>query len=140
MAKIAAKGAVVKSGSAATPTTSLTQVKSVSLTIGAREMLGATTHDSATTKDYLASPLRDTNGVEIELIYDPSDATHEAVRAAHAAGTLWYFTLVLPDAGTAQWAMSGYITDFSVPSLDPETGVVTSTLSYKANAVDTFTQ
>lgn len=140
MAKIAAKGAIVKTGAAATPTTNLTQVRSVALTIGERPMIDSTTHDSVTTKDYIPSPLRDTNQVEITIAYDPADATHEAVRAAHAAGTKWYFTVILPDAGAAQWAMSGFITNFSVPALNPDTGLIESTITYRADTVDTFTQ
>lgn len=139
MAKYAAKGAVVKTGASATPTASLVNVKSVSITVGDREMINVTTHDSATTKDYIAAPLRDTNSLQIELLYDPTATTHEELRAAHAAGTKWYFTVVLPDAGSAQWALSGYLTSFSIGSLDPETGAVTASIAYKADTVDTFT-
>lgn len=140
MAKIAAKGAIVKTGSSATPTTNLAQVRSVALTVGERPMIDSTTHDSASTKDYIAAPLRDTNQLEIVIAYDPAAATHEEIRAAHAAGTKWYFTLVLPDAGAAQWAMSGFITGFSVPALNPDTGLIESTITYRADTVDTFTQ
>jgi hypothetical protein len=139
MAKIAAKGAIVKTGSSATPTTNLAQVRSVSVTVGEREMINVTTHDSTTTKEYIPALLRDTNQVEIEIAYDPANATHEDVRAAHAAGTKWYFTVVLPDAGAAQFAMSGYITAFSISPLDPETGALMATISYRADTADTFT-
>lgn len=140
MAKIAAKGTIIKSGSSASPTTTLTQVKSVNPTIGEREMLNSTTHDSTTTKDYVSAPLRDTAGLEIEICYDPDDATHEAVRAAHAAGTLWYFTLILPNTGAAQWALVGYIKGFSIGGLDPETGLIMATISFKGSTAETFTQ
>jgi hypothetical protein len=140
MAKIASKGVLVKSGSAATPTTNLAQVRSVSLTIGEREMINTTTPDSTTSKDYISAPLRDTNQVEIEIAYDPANSTHEDVRAAHAAGTKWYFTVVLPDAGAAQWAMAGTITGFSIPALDAESGLLIANITYRADTVDTFTQ
>jgi hypothetical protein len=140
MAKYAAKGTLVKSGSSASPSTNLANVKGVTLNVGEREMLNTTTHDDTTTKSYISAPLRDTNSLEIEVLYDPAAATHEEVRAAHAAGTKWYFTVVLPDAGAAQWALGGYITAFSLGGLDPETGLVQATISYKADGADTFTQ
>lgn len=139
MAKYAAKGAIIKSGSSASPTTTLTQLKSVSLTIGERELLDATTHDSSTAKEYVAAGVRDTSMVEAEILYDPADATHEAVRAAQAAGTTWYWTVILPDTGAAQWAMSGVIRSFSLGSLDPVSGLIQASISFKALAVETFT-
>lgn len=138
--KIAAKGVIVKSGSSATPTQALPGVKSVAVTIGGRDLINTTSHDSGTTKDYVASPLRDTNSIELELFFDPSNTYHDELADAHNAGTKWYLTLVLPDAGAAQWALSGYITAMSVPTLDPETGALMCTLSYKADSADTYTQ
>lgn len=140
MAKFAAKGVVVKSGSSATPTQALPGVKSVSIDTGERPMIGVTTHDSATTKDYVASPLRDTISAEIELVWDPTNTYHDELVDAHLAGTKWYLTFVLPDSGSAQFAASGYITNISVPTLDPETGALMATVSYKADAAETYTQ
>lgn len=140
MAKIAAKGVIVKTGSAATPSTSLANVKSVSIDTGSREMINTTTHDSATTKDYIPAPLRDTVSAEISLVWDPAAATHDELVDAHLAGTKWYFTFIMPDAGAAAFACGGYITGLSVPSLDPETGALMCTVSYKADSAETFTQ
>lgn len=140
MAKFTAKGVVVKTGSSATPTTTLPGVKSVSVNTGTREMVNVTTHDSTTTKEYLPAPLRDTVSIEIELVFDPTAVTHDAIVDAKDAGTKWYFTVILPDSGAAQWALSGYITDLSVPTLDPETGSLMCTISYKADTADTYTQ
>lgn len=138
--RIATKGAVVKHGSSATPTTTLAGVRSVELIGGTREMIDATCHDSSTTKEYIPAPLRDTLGLRVTLAHDPADTGHEALRAAWAAATLYYLTLILPDTGAAQWALSGYITDFLPAQLNPDTGLLEAVFTYKANAVETFTQ
>lgn len=137
--KISAKGTVIKHGSTASPTDVLEGVRSVSLNQGAREMLDATTHDSTTTKEYVDSGLRETPELEVEITLDPTNTGHNAIRGAHAAGTLYYITLVLPDSGVAQWALTGYVTDFRVPNLATN-AVLSATFTFKARSVDTFTQ
>lgn len=138
--RIAAKGAIIKYAITATPTVVLGGVKTVALTVGARGMLNATAHDSVATFDYVVAPLRDTNELDVTLEYDPADVGHEAIRGYHAAGTLAYITLILPDVGAAAWAMSGHIMAFSVPALNPETGVLEATFKFKAIGADVFTQ
>jgi hypothetical protein len=138
--RIATKGAIIKHGASATPTTTLAGVRSISVSDGARAMIDATCHDSATTKEYIPAPLRDTLGLTIVLAHDPADTGHEAIRAAYAAATPYYLTLVLPDAGAAQWALLGIITSFLSAQLNPDTGLLESTFTYKATASETFTQ
>lgn len=140
MAKFTSKGVLVKTGSSATPTTNLPGVKSVSVNLGDRELINTTAHDDTVTKSFLAAPLRDTVSAEIELFFDPTNSEHDALVDAHLAGTKWYFTIVFPDTGTAQVALAGYITGMSVPSLDPESGALMVTLSYKADSAETYTQ
>ncbi len=137
--KFAAKGAILKYAATATPTTTVDNLLEVSVTIGDRGMINTTTHGSSTTKDYMAEPLRDTNEVSGKIIYDPADTIHELMRLHQSAGTLGYMTIVLPDTGAAQWAMSGNLTRFSVPTLNPETGKLESDFTFKAVTVDTFT-
>lgn len=139
MAKISAKGATIKHGVSASPTDDLAQVRSVSFDQGNREQIDTTTHDNTVSKDYTDSKLRDTASVEVVILYDPANTGHEAIRAAHAAGTLYYLTIVLPDAGAAQWALSGYIVDFVLSPLATN-GVIEATIRFKANAAGTFTQ
>jgi hypothetical protein len=137
--KYAAKGVVVKSGAAATPTTVLASVKSVMISVGDVSLVDVTTHDSTTTKDFVHPKLRDTLSADLTLVWDPAEATHEAIRAAHAAGTLWYLTFILPDAGAATYEASGYLIGFSIPALTPE-GDLEVTLKFKAKSVETYTQ
>jgi hypothetical protein len=140
MAKYATKGVIVKTGNAATPTTSLANVISAVFTPGKRDMIKVTTHDSTSTDEYIPRPLRDTGEGKIVIAWDPANSTHEDVRAAHAAGTKWYFTKVLPDSGAAQWAVSCYITDFQPGDFDAENGRMEATILFKADTVETYTQ
>jgi len=138
--RIATKGAVVKHGSSATPTTTLAGVRRVELLEGSRGMINATCHDSATTKEYIPEPLRDTLGLNIVLAHDPADTGHEAIRAAYAAKTKYYFTLIMPDAGVAQYELGGYITSFLPAEFNPESGLMEATVTFKADGVETYTQ
>lgn len=139
MPKLSAKGMIIKHGTSATPTDALAQVKTIGFKQGDRELLDVTTHDSATTKDYIDSGLRDTPEISLQITYDPANAGHEAVRAAEAAGTTYYLTLVLPDAGAAQWALTGKVLSFDIPDRSPG-DPLEATIRYKATSVDTFTQ
>lgn len=138
--RIACKGAQLKYAATATPTNIIPGLRSVALTIGDRELINATCHDSTATKEYIAALLRDTAGIECTIAYDPAATAHEAIRAAQAAGTLHYLTIVLPDTGAAEWALSGYWLSFGMPTLNPETGLMESTLKFKASGAETFTQ
>lgn len=139
MAKYAAKGVIVKFGLTATPTTTFPQLKTTGLDGGERQMINTTTHDDTVTFSYISAALRDTRGLPMEFLYDPSNATHEILRAAADAGTLVYATLVLPDAGSAQFAMSGYLTSFTIAGMDSETGLLMASSAFKATGADTFT-
>jgi len=140
MAKIPTKGVIVKTGNASSPTTNLANVKTAVFTPGKREMIKATTHDDSNTDSYVPRPLRDTGDGKIVVLWDPDNATHEDIRAAHAAGTKWYFTKIMPNTGAAQWACSCYITDFQPGEFDTETGLMEATILFKADAVETYTQ
>lgn len=137
MAKSKAKGVVIKAALTATPTTLLSQEAEVGFNQGDRTLLDVTTHDSSVTKDYLDSGLRETAECEITCEYDPANTIHELIRAAAAAGTLVYLTMVLPDAGNAQWALSGIVLGFSLPPMTPGSSLKMS-FKFKAIGADTF--
>ena len=138
--RIATKGSIIKHGASTTPTTVLAGVLAITPGFGERAMIKATAHDDTVTDKYIPRPLRETDTLAIEIAYDPADTGHEAIRAAYAANTTYYFTLVLPDAGAAEWAWVGNLTNFAVGALDPDTGLLKATISYKATGVATFTQ
>lgn len=138
--RIASKGAIVKYALTATPTNTIPGIRQVSFATGARPMIDATGHDDTSTKNFIPAPLRETVEADITIAYDPANVAHEAIRAAHIAATLHYVAIVLPDVGAAQWEQSGYWTEFSVPSLNPDTGLLECSLKFKAVAAETFTQ
>ena len=138
MAKFKAKGVIVKAALTATPTTTVDQAAEVSFNTGDRQMIDVTTHDSTTVKDYIDSGLRESAELEITCEYDPANAIHEIIRAAHDVGTLVYVTLVLPDAGAATWVMSGIFTGFNIPAMAPG-GSLKMNLKFKATSLDVFT-
>lgn len=138
--RIATKGAIIKHGASVTPTTVLAGVRSIQVGDGQRNMIDATCHDDTATKTYIPAPLRDTDSLTVTLAHDPADTGHEAIRAAYAANTTYYFTLILPDAGAAQWAQVGNITSFVSGQLNPDTGLLEATFTFKATGAATFTQ
>lgn len=138
MSKFKSKGVIVKAALTATPTTVVSQMADVSFDLGARALVETTTHDSSVTKDYTDSGLRDTVELDISCEYDPADAIHEIIRAAQAAGTLVYMSIVLPDTGAATWSMSGYITTFAIPSMGTG-GSLKMNFKFKAAGSDSYT-
>lgn len=136
--KISAKGTKLKIALTATPTTELTELQSIGLDQGERDQIDMTSHSSTVTEEFTDSGLRKTVGISGVIFYDPADTIHELLRAAHAAGTLVYATLVLPDAGNAQWACSGYVTAFSIPDRGPKDPLIAN-FAIKAKTAETFT-
>lgn len=138
LVKISGKGLTVKHGATAAPTTSLTGLESLGFNPGDVELIEVTTHES-TQREYVDSGLRDTPEITGVIVYDPTDAGHEALRAAHAARTLYYLTVVLPDSGAAQWACSGYFTKFEIPSTSAK-DALKANFTFKVKSAETFTQ
>lgn len=138
MAKFKAKGVIIKAALTSTPTTTVDQAADVSFNVGDRSLIDVTTHDSTTTKDYIDSGVRETAELDITCEYDPANAVHEIIRAAHGVGTLLYVTLILPDTGAAQWVMSGIVTSFNVPSASAGNSLKMQ-WKFKATSLDVFT-
>lgn len=137
--KYASKGWVAKYGASPSPTTTIDNLSSVRFSGGGRELLNATTHASAVTKEYLPASLRDTNEVSLRFFYDPADTVHELVRAHWSAGTKGYLTLVAPDSGAATFAHEGHITEWQLTDQDPESGLMEVEVTFRAINVETFT-
>lgn len=138
LVKISGKGIKLKHGTSATPTTELGGIESVAFNPGDVELIEVTTHES-TQREYVDSGLRDTPEISGVILYDPTDTGHESLRAAHAARTLYYLTIILPDGGTAQWACSGYFTKFEIPSTGVREALKVN-FTFKVKTAETFTQ
>lgn len=137
MAKYKAKGVVIKYGDSASPTTTIPQLAEVDINLGERELIEVTTHDSATSKEYIDTGLVDTPEINVRVVLDPADVAHEWLRAKHLSGGIGYLTFVLPDAGSAQWACSGFVRSASIqPGLK---GSLDATFVFKCNVYPTFT-
>lgn len=138
MSKIKAKGVVLKYGDTSSPSTTIPQHASVSYDGGAWDRANTTTHDtSGSTKTYTPT-LKEPSSVDVRIMLDPADTAHAWLIAAHASGADKYLTLVLPDAGSAQWALVGNVTALSIGDLTPE-GMVEASFTFSGNAADTFT-
>lgn len=137
--KIAVRGLVLKAAATAAPTVVVPGVEEVSMSGGQREMIDTTTHDDTVVKSQIPSPIRAQRKLEVTLLYDPANTQHERMRAAHAAGTLEYQSLILPDAGAAQYDFSGYIVEWN-PLPMGQDGALKIKYMYEVVAAEVFTQ
>ncbi len=136
--KYSAKGIVIKAAATAVPTTVVAQLKTIAMNVGDVALIDVTTHDSTTTKDFIHPGLRDTLEVDVTMVWDPADTIHELIRSSHGTGILLYVTVILTDAGNAQWACSGYVTAFGPPAMNVD-GALEVTWKFKAKTLDVFT-
>jgi hypothetical protein len=135
--KYTAKGCIFKMGTADTlPATTVTQNGNVSFNPGEREMTKVTTNDSAGGVDEYLPNFLDSADMSQEIIYDPANANHEALRAAHAAGTKISFGVILPDVGNAIYWATGFITGMPL-ALDMSSPISIS-FAFKATGPYTF--
>lgn len=140
MAKFKAKGLSVKIGASNPPTTAIAQLGDGTLNLGEREAaIDVTTHDNSTgVIDKLDVGFREPISFDGEILWDPDDAVHEVIRAAHAAGTALYLLIILPNTGAAQWLCSVRVKSFTAPL--PVKGKLGCNVSIEGMAGDTFTQ
>lgn len=139
MAKNPGHGTIVKHGTSVSPTDVLANVKSIKIDAGEYGEIDVTTLDSATVEDWLLTPLRKCDGLRIVIEWDPALAGHEAIRAAYAAKTTYYFTVVFNEAGAAQYAFVGKLLAFTPEEIDAGSSL-RATIVFKANAASTYTQ
>jgi hypothetical protein len=137
--KISAKGMILKFGATASPTTAVPFIDALGIDPGDRDHIDVTSHDSTTTMEHVDSGLRETPLITGSIFYDPTNAVHESIRAAHAAGTPIYATVVAPDTGAAAWACYGTVEQFKIPDRKPKDPLVAN-FAIKAMSADTFTQ
>lgn len=138
MAKIKAKGVILKYGDTSSPTTTIPQSAEVSLDLGAWDRTDITTHDTSGVTKVYDTVLKEPASVEVNVMLDPADTAHAWLISSHAAGTLKYLTLVLPDAGGAEFALSGHVTALSISGLTPG-GFVNAAFTFAAAGAHTFT-
>lgn len=139
MAKIKAKGVILKYGDSAAPTTTLGQHAEVTYNNGQWDRVETTSHDtSGSTKTYVTS-LKEPASVDVRVFLDPADTAHNWLISAADSGADKYLTVILPDAGTAQWALSGHVTNLTVGAMTPS-NMIEATFTFAASASHTYTQ
>ena len=118
MAKFKSKGFILKFGAANPPTVTVGQCGDGSLNLGEREAaIDVTTHDNTTgTTELLDNGFKTPFSSEHELMWDPADAQHEAIRAALESGATMYAQYVVPDTGLAAFTGAVRVKAFSIPA------------------------
>jgi hypothetical protein len=138
MSKIKAKGVVLKYGDTASPTTTITQTAEVTFDNGNWDRAETTTHDSSGgTKTYVTT-LKEPSSVDVRVLLDPADTAHGWLIAAADSGAEKYLTMILPDAGAAQWAMIGHVTTLKTGALTPG-GLIEASFTFASDQAHTFT-
>jgi len=139
MAKYKTKGLIAKIAVTVTPTTPIVQLGDSSFELGERDgLINATTHDTTTgTHAFLDTGFKSPASFSGEILYDPADAIHEILRAAHAAGTTLYLVVVLPDSGSAEFAFPCRCRNLSMPL--PVTGKLVINVDLEGLEGTTFT-
>lgn len=136
--KIKAKGVVIKYGDTASPTTTIPQLAEVTFDNGQWDRAETTTHDtSGLTKTYVTT-LKEPSSVDVRVFLDPADTAHAWLISAADGGGDKYLTVILPDAGTAQWALTGNVTNLKTSALTPG-GLIEASFTFAGNAAHTFT-
>lgn len=138
MSKIKAKGVVLKYGDSASPTTTIPQAAEVTFDNGSWDRAETTTHDSSGgTKTYVTT-LKEPSSVDVRVLLDPADTAHAWLIAAADSGADKFLTLVLPDVGSAQWALTGNVTSLKTGALTPG-GLIEASFTFASSAAHTFT-
>lgn len=140
MSKYAAKGAIIEHGGAASGAASyspIPQVKSFEVPSDQADEIDVTTHDSAGGRKEFLNGLIDSPDFNLEIVYDPADSVHEALRAA-AGGDAQHIKITLPGASSNHiHEFDALIKGFSTPT--PVDGALMSTVTLKRTGADTVT-
>lgn len=140
MAKFKTKGLIFKFGASNPPTTAVAQCGDGSINFGEREsLIDATTHDNSNgVSDMLDNGFKTPMSFDGELLFDPADTQHEAIRAAQESGATNYVQLVLPDTGNATLTAAVRVKSFSVPM--PVKGKLVAQISVEGLGAHTYAQ
>lgn len=137
--KFKSKGLIFKFGAANPPTTVVAQCGDGTLNLGEREaLIDVTTHDNATgVTDMLDNGFKAPFSFDGELLFDPDDVTHEAIRAALSSGaTNNYALFILPNTGVAQIVGAVRVKSFTVPV--PVKGKLSAQISLEGLGAATY--
>jgi len=128
-------GVVFSAGDGATSNevfATVAQVQEIKWSGYARKMVDAYVLGSAY-PERMVGP-HDPQSVEMKLLWDPAETSHEAMITRLLAGTQHNYRIVMPDPGAYQVQVRGFFTKFEIDTLTAEGGelVVNATLELTA--------
>lgn len=134
---IKAKGVILKYGDAASPTTTITGKTSITTDLGQWDRVETTNHDTAGQTKTYDTTLKEPASMDVEIFMDPADTGHAWLIAAHSSGLAKYFEFILPDAGAAEFDITGHVTNLSInPAYD---NMIRATFTVSGTGAYTFT-
>lgn len=134
MSKVAAKGAIVKV-TVASVLTAVPYMGDLTLSLGETERIDVTTHDSAGNAREFLQTWQGEGQLSFGIKYDPANAVHEALRAAHGGAAI-ASSVVLPDAGAATFTFNANVTGFEITAgVD---GALEASITMKTTGAVTF--
>lgn len=137
--KTKAKGVIIKYGDSAAPTTTIPSLAEVSFDNGQWDRVETTTHDTSGSTKTFATTLKEPASLDVRIILDPTDTAHDWLIDSSDSGAAVYMTLVLPDSGTATWALVGNITSLKTNAM--ATGnLIEVSFTFNGTASHTYTQ
>jgi predicted secreted protein len=140
MAKTASFGAELAwDSSGGSSYTAIAQVRSIKPPMVENDEIEVTTHDSTGGyREFIAAPLKDGGEVEIELVWDPDAATHDATTgllSGAVSADIATFRLTFPD-GTI-WYFPGFVKTFEPGALDTD-NEMTATVTIRVSGAPTL--
>lgn len=129
--KYAAFGTILKHGDGADPEvfTGIAGIRSIggpALTI---DTVDVTAHDSAGGFEEIVPTIKRTGDMPLEVVFDPADATHIALKADFDARTRSNYEMVFPDAAPTTYEFAAYVTGFELDA--PHDGALIASVTLK---------
>jgi len=141
MTKYAARGAQLKMGDGGGTEvfTAIAQVISIGGPSLSLDTEDATDHGSPGGWEEMVATILRSGTVDLDIHYDPADATHEAVTGLISKlknRTLTNFQLVFADTAATQWDFAAFVVGFNPD--DPHEGKLTASVSLKPSGQPTL--
>ena len=140
MTAIISTGTVLSAGDGVTPTEGfapVAQVQEIKWSGYARKIVDSYVLGSTYPERMVGT--HDPQNVELKLLWDPADTTHEAMRTRLLAGTAHNYRITLPDAGSYQVQVRGVFTKFEIDALTAEGAEVVVNATLELTALPTVT-
>lgn len=138
MAKYAAVGTEFRrstDGFAANDTL-IGQVRDISGPSLSADVADVTSHDSTNDWEEIRPTILRSGEVTLEVLFDPADSGHVALRQDLTSKAERDFKVVFPDTATTEWQFKGYVTAFAPAA--PHDGELTASITIKLTGKPTL--